>query len=229
MWPDRISNPGPLALESDALPTALRGPANINWTSRSWWSIPENYQFSARLIYDTNLIRTPFITDWATPASQCHTLARSLGQQRWLYNNPFPPSPGSSCPSWANSSNVHPCPLLNIVFLPLCLSTSSFSFHFALQNCVAQPAGTWLRNDVVTEATRCHDVASTLVRRHFESCAFWFFLELSCFFLQFVSIFMTKVIWYILLKWFIILHKVMDVSLKRTTYVSGRKCLDKMD
>ena len=27
MWPDRVSNPGPLALESDALPTALRGPA----------------------------------------------------------------------------------------------------------------------------------------------------------------------------------------------------------
>ena len=25
MWPDRVSNPGPLALESDALPTALRG------------------------------------------------------------------------------------------------------------------------------------------------------------------------------------------------------------
>ena len=27
MWPDPVSNPGPLALESDALPTALRGPA----------------------------------------------------------------------------------------------------------------------------------------------------------------------------------------------------------
>ena len=27
MWPDRVSNPGPLALESGALPTALRGPA----------------------------------------------------------------------------------------------------------------------------------------------------------------------------------------------------------
>ena len=29
MWPDRVSNPGPLALESDALPTALRGPAKF--------------------------------------------------------------------------------------------------------------------------------------------------------------------------------------------------------
>ena len=27
MWPDRVSNPGPLALCSEALPTATRGPA----------------------------------------------------------------------------------------------------------------------------------------------------------------------------------------------------------
>ena len=27
MWPDQVSNPGPLALESDALRTALRTPA----------------------------------------------------------------------------------------------------------------------------------------------------------------------------------------------------------
>ena len=27
MWPDRVSNPGPLPYESGALPTALRGPA----------------------------------------------------------------------------------------------------------------------------------------------------------------------------------------------------------
>ena len=29
MWPDRVSNPGPLTYESGALPTALRGPANV--------------------------------------------------------------------------------------------------------------------------------------------------------------------------------------------------------
>ena len=28
MWPDRVSNPGPLTYESGALPTALRGPAD---------------------------------------------------------------------------------------------------------------------------------------------------------------------------------------------------------
>ena len=27
MWPDRVSNPGPLAYDSGALPIALRGPA----------------------------------------------------------------------------------------------------------------------------------------------------------------------------------------------------------
>ena len=27
MWPDRVSNPGPLTYESGALPIALRGPA----------------------------------------------------------------------------------------------------------------------------------------------------------------------------------------------------------
>ena len=28
MWPDRVSNPGPLTNESGALPTALRGPVS---------------------------------------------------------------------------------------------------------------------------------------------------------------------------------------------------------
>ena len=29
MWPDRVSNPGPLTCESGALPIALRGPASF--------------------------------------------------------------------------------------------------------------------------------------------------------------------------------------------------------
>ena len=29
MWPDRVSNPGPLTYESGALPTALRGLAEL--------------------------------------------------------------------------------------------------------------------------------------------------------------------------------------------------------
>ena len=29
MWPERVSNPGPLTYKSGALQTALRGPANI--------------------------------------------------------------------------------------------------------------------------------------------------------------------------------------------------------
>ena len=29
MWPDRVSNPGPLTYESGALPTSLRGPEEL--------------------------------------------------------------------------------------------------------------------------------------------------------------------------------------------------------
>ena len=32
MLPDRVSNPGPLTYESDALPIALRGPRSLIWT-----------------------------------------------------------------------------------------------------------------------------------------------------------------------------------------------------
>ena len=34
MWPDLVSNMGPLALESDALPTALCSPANPEYLLR---------------------------------------------------------------------------------------------------------------------------------------------------------------------------------------------------
>ena len=30
MWPDRVSNPGPLTYESGSLPTALHGPACVS-------------------------------------------------------------------------------------------------------------------------------------------------------------------------------------------------------
>ena len=34
MWPDRVSNLGPLTYESGALPTALGGPANNDFQER---------------------------------------------------------------------------------------------------------------------------------------------------------------------------------------------------
>ena len=37
MWPDRVSNLGTLAFESDALPTALRGPAYESCKLLSDW------------------------------------------------------------------------------------------------------------------------------------------------------------------------------------------------
>ena len=39
MWPDRVSNPGPLTYESGALPTALRGPADNNRKETSYMTI----------------------------------------------------------------------------------------------------------------------------------------------------------------------------------------------
>ena len=33
MWPDRVSNPGPLTYESGALPIALCGPAEVSFNS----------------------------------------------------------------------------------------------------------------------------------------------------------------------------------------------------
>ena len=41
MWPDRVSNPGPLTYESGALPTALCGPA----PDRYLYSIPASTVF----------------------------------------------------------------------------------------------------------------------------------------------------------------------------------------
>ena len=50
MWPDRVSNPGPLTYESGALPIALRGPARTEVTDgwmhgMMWrkWIHGENY------------------------------------------------------------------------------------------------------------------------------------------------------------------------------------------
>ena len=38
MWPDRVSNPGPLTYESGALPIALRGPARFPYKGYTFYS-----------------------------------------------------------------------------------------------------------------------------------------------------------------------------------------------
>ena len=58
MWPDWVSNPGPLTYESGALPTVLRGPA-LNETNLSAWhmiskvSLVKNQQVPSE--YITNI------------------------------------------------------------------------------------------------------------------------------------------------------------------------------
>ena len=51
MWPDRVSNPGPLTYESGVLPIALRGPAallvnvTINVTIKTYGSVQYYYTY----------------------------------------------------------------------------------------------------------------------------------------------------------------------------------------
>ena len=57
MFPDRVSNPGPLTKESDALPIALRGPANFEY-SYYVSSILANRATAFLLLYSsTNICR----------------------------------------------------------------------------------------------------------------------------------------------------------------------------
>ena len=50
MWPDRVSNPGPLTYESGALPTALRGPARYVVSSLIVHSQKEVYTTDTRTV-----------------------------------------------------------------------------------------------------------------------------------------------------------------------------------
>ena len=57
MWPDRVSNPGPLTYESGALPTALRGPANLSQLSFHMfkWKIIVLYSYILAFGFKNNL------------------------------------------------------------------------------------------------------------------------------------------------------------------------------
>ena len=59
MWPDRVSNPGPLTYESGALPTALRGPAYYSekQTGRYIVQMAEKEE----MYPDTKLVKTFFL------------------------------------------------------------------------------------------------------------------------------------------------------------------------
>ena len=51
MWPDRVSNSRPLALGSDALPTALRGPAVTQVTTKKFLLPLQRATTQAGMIY----------------------------------------------------------------------------------------------------------------------------------------------------------------------------------
>ena len=56
MWPDWVSNPGPLTYESGALPTALRGPAGICCEYLSRNNLPRIILIRGRLFQDRFLL-----------------------------------------------------------------------------------------------------------------------------------------------------------------------------
>ena len=67
MWPDRVSNPGPLTYKSDAPPTALRGPARPDSYERLTTTIGFNpnifilYRNQSYKILNCLLVFMPFI------------------------------------------------------------------------------------------------------------------------------------------------------------------------
>ena len=66
MWPDRVSNPGPLTYESGALPIALRGPANSTCNIKlklfniTWFDLAQYVQRCPRMFRCWQQITHPF-------------------------------------------------------------------------------------------------------------------------------------------------------------------------
>ena len=61
MLPNRVSNPGSLALESDALPTDLRGPAGIIYKLTLRPTKVSQVPAISRLLGKTNALRRDYI------------------------------------------------------------------------------------------------------------------------------------------------------------------------
>ena len=71
MWPDRVSNPGPLTYESGALPITLRGPTEISYKDHY-----ENLSHFLDLVSHTVLYAAESTIFTRGPASS--------GQQSWI-------------------------------------------------------------------------------------------------------------------------------------------------
>ena len=67
MWPDRVSNPGPLTYESGALPIVLRGPA-------IFLKAPENDKFNMEWLNVINLtdLQNPIALRQSFGHSECN-------------------------------------------------------------------------------------------------------------------------------------------------------------
>ena len=130
MWPDRVSNPGPLTYESDALPTAVRGPA-----------LAETKQ-NVR-VCSTGLL------------AGCFGFNGSLKQYLSLYRAV---SQIERKEIIVGEKNVQ----ITTIY---CKHNRPLFYYYP------NAVGIWWQNDVVSTTMRRHHAASTLIRRHFTSCA----------------------------------------------------------
>ena len=68
MWPDRVSNPGPLTYESDALSTALHGPArSVLKTDLDFWDVFLTKKLILQLHYTRLFYLSAAILDSSNP------------------------------------------------------------------------------------------------------------------------------------------------------------------
>ena len=87
MWPDQVSNPGPIGLEADALPTTLSGPASVIAASESAWSNRKDKTVYMHAKHDTHRDNAP------PPMVTCSGTPVSFSTHDWSnnYNNGYKP------------------------------------------------------------------------------------------------------------------------------------------
>ena len=86
MWPDHVSNSGPLAFESDALPTGLRSLATAQVLLLLWGCRKEKQKYVAGPGIEPGPLafESRRATDWATWPGHCSGTSVVVGNN---YNN----------------------------------------------------------------------------------------------------------------------------------------------
>ena len=80
MWPDWVSNPGPLTYESGALPTALHGPAPMG--GEALWV--ENWLYEVRTIHYRDVFLKPFFRG---QGRRIHSLTNASHEPKYKFHD----------------------------------------------------------------------------------------------------------------------------------------------